>query len=458
MSIDYGFLVPHPPIIINKIGRGQEKIVEKTIDAYHKIGQMIAEIKPDTIIISSPHSTVYADYFHISPGKKTKGDLGQFGARDIEFEKQYDYILRDKIIEKFKKFNIHGGTYGEKSAYLDHGTILPMYFIDQYYRDYKLIRISPSGLSLLDHYQAGMLINGIENKKIVWVASGDLSHKLRKDGPYGLAKEGVEFDKELVEAIKEGDFLRILKFNPDFYHKAAECGLGSLMMMCGIFDGYDIETEVLSYEGTFGVGYAVASFKRLKPNSKRHFFQLYKDNLMSFVNDIKQREDEYVRLARASLEYYILHKRRMDVPENLSDELLNRKAGVFVSLHKDKRLRGCIGTIYPVTSSIAKEIIENAISAGTRDYRFSSVKSSELSSIEYSVDVLGEPEPIDDKSLLDIERYGVIVRSGPKTGLLLPNIEGIDSVDHQIQIAKRKAGIAEDESFTMERFEVIRHH
>jgi AmmeMemoRadiSam system protein A len=137
--------------------------------------------------------------------------------------------------------------------------------------------------------------------------------------------------------------------------------------------------------------------------------------------------------------------------------MMEERAGVFVSLKKHGQLRGCIGTIAPTCPSIADEIIQNAISAGTKDPRFSPVRESELDDIVYSVDVLGEPEPVDDVSQLDVIRYGVIVSSGYKRGLLLPNLEGVDTVEQQVEIARQKAGIGRNEDYSLERFEVIRH-
>jgi AmmeMemoRadiSam system protein A len=133
------------------------------------------------------------------------------------------------------------------------------------------------------------------------------------------------------------------------------------------------------------------------------------------------------------------------------------RAGTFVSLHKDGRLRGCIGTIQPVRSCVAEEIADNAISAATRDPRFSPVRPEELDSLEISVDVLSEPESISSKSELDVKRYGVIVTSGHRRGLLLPDLDGVDTVDEQLAIAKKKAGIREGEPCSLQRFEVVRH-
>jgi AmmeMemoRadiSam system protein A len=138
--------------------------------------------------------------------------------------------------------------------------------------------------------------------------------------------------------------------------------------------------------------------------------------------------------------------------------MLREQAGVFVSLHKDGRLRGCIGTIQAARKNIAEEIVENGISAATKDPRFSPVLPDELDTLEISVDVLGEPEKIHSKEELDVKRYGVIVTKGFRRGLLLPNLDGVDTVDEQLAIALRKAGLPEREkNFEMQRFEVVRH-
>ena len=135
-----------------------------------------------------------------------------------------------------------------------------------------------------------------------------------------------------------------------------------------------------------------------------------------------------------------------------------QRAGAFVSLHKNGRLRGCIGTIQPVRSCVAEEIADNAISAATRDPRFSPVRPEELDSLEISVDVLSEPESISSIAELDVKRYGVIVSKGGRRGLLLPNLDGVDSIDEQIAIALQKAGISEHEKgIKLQRFEVVRH-
>ena len=148
----------------------------------------------------------------------------------------------------------------------------------------------------------------------------------------------------------------------------------------------------------------------------------------------------------------------MPVPDWVSRELLHKTAGAFVSVHKFGALRGCIGTIASTQKNLALEIIENAVSAVSKDPRFSPVTQDELKYLDINVDVLGEAEKIKSPSELDVKKYGVIVQSGYKRGLLLPDLEGVDTVEQQIDIARRKGGIAPGEKIDLFRFEVVRHY
>ena len=161
-----------------------------------------------------------------------------------------------------------------------------------------------------------------------------------------------------------------------------------------------------------------------------------------------------VRLAKETVESYI-REGKTPKPRELTPEMRER-AGVFVSLHKHGQLRGCIGTFEPTKDNVAEEIIANAINSSTGDPRFPPVTASELDDLEYSVDILTKPEPVTDISQLDPKKYGVIVESGWKKGLLLPDLEGVDSVEEQIAICRLKAGISASEPVKLYRFQVRR--
>jgi AmmeMemoRadiSam system protein A len=460
MPILAACMVPHPPMIVPQVGKGSEKQITKTIRAYEAVADEIAALKPETIIISSPHSVLYADYFHVSPGKSAAGDFGRFGAPQVSFRETYDTELRDRICGIAKEKDFPAGTLGERDRNLDHGTMVPLFFIEQKYRDFQLIRIGLSGLSLADHYAFGQMIRQAAEetgRRTVFVASGDLSHKLQEYGPYGFAPEGPEYDRRIMDAASRGAFGEMLDFEESFCDKAAECGHRSFVIMAGALDGLAVEAKELSHEDVTGVGYGICTFRPGEADEDRKFLEQWRNRQAAVLKTRRENEDSYVRLARETIEKYISRRERNTVPGWAPAEMTERKAGVFVSIHKDGRLRGCIGTILPVRRSVAEEIISNAVSAATGDPRFDPVRPEELDRLEINVDVLSAPEKIESRDELDVKRYGVIASSGSRRGLLLPDLDGIDTVDEQIDIAMRKGGISPRDSITLERFEVIRH-
>lgn len=163
-----------------------------------------------------------------------------------------------------------------------------------------------------------------------------------------------------------------------------------------------------------------------------------------------------INLARKAVEKYIIAGKEIEIEESDLPEILKEKAGTFVTLKKNGSLRGCMGTFQPVQKNAAYEIISNAMTAAENDPRFAEVKKSELNEIKISVDILSEPEKVDSKSKLDPNKYGILVKGGHQTGLLLPNLEGIDTVIKQLNIAKRKAGLREDAEVEIYRFTVSR--
>ena len=461
MSVVGAIMVPHPPIILPEVGRGEEKKLAASDAAYRKAAALAAELKPDTIVVSSPHSVMYADYFHISPGKSARGDMGRFRAPQLRFQVNYDEEFTAALSELAEREVFPAGTMGNRAPELDHGTMIPLYYVNQYRTDYRLVRVGLSGLPLADHYRLGQMIQKTAEKldrRVLFIGSGDLSHKLLEEGPYGFAAEGPAYDERIMDVMGRAAFDELLDFDESFCDKAAECGHRSFCIMAGALDGKQLETERLSHEGTFGVGYGICTYRVLGDDPERELLKKWEDRRRQTLEARRRNEDPWVRLARAEVEAWVCARKRIDLPADLPAEMLTERAGVFVSLHKEGRLRGCIGTIRPTRDSVAEEIIENAVSAASRDPRFEPVRESELDALEISVDVLGTAEKIGSKEELDVKRYGVIVTKGSKRGLLLPDLDGVDTVDEQISIALRKAGMSEREKgYTLERFEVIRH-
>ena len=460
MSILAAYVVPHPPLILPEVGRGEEKKIQLTVNAYERAMKEAAEQKPDTIIIASPHTVMYADYFHIAPGEEAEGSFAQFGAEEVTVAARYDTVLAKEIEMEAGEIGIEAGPVGGRNAALDHAVMIPLHFLHAHTRDFRVVRLGISGLSPLAHYNFGKCVaRAVDTlgRRAVFIASGDLSHKLTPEGPYGFAPEGPRFDKACMKYLEEGDFLKLLRMDRALYEPAAECGLRTFWMMAGALDGQALKIKKLSYQGPFGVGYGVVSLRVTREDVRRSFAERYEMLERRAQEERRAAEDEYVRLARHAIETIVRTGKNAELPQGLSSEMAER-AGVFVSLKKDGELRGCIGTFEPTTKNIAEEILQNAASAALRDPRFPPVKKEELDALVYSVDVLTEPELVSGADDLDAKKYGVIVEYRARKGLLLPDLDGVDTVDDQLRIARQKGGIPADAQIRIWRFTVERHH
>lgn len=251
-------IVPHPPVMVPPVG-GQEglKPIEKTVSAMVEVSRRVAEMKPDTVVIITPHGPVYPDRISIrmpSDGKLA-GTLEMFGSDDglsLESDnKLADEILDASVSAGLKVLAIEDGE-------LDHGVLAPMFYIDKAIGDgYKMVSANISFASYKIHYDFGKVLKKVfaeSNRRILFVASGDLSHCLKKGAPCGYSSEGRKFDEKLVSLLKKGDTEAILGMDPFWVDEAKECGLRSVCTALGVADKY----EVLSYEGPYGVGYLVA--------------------------------------------------------------------------------------------------------------------------------------------------------------------------------------------------------
>jgi len=450
------YLLPHPPLIVPGVGRGDE--IPATRASMRRVAAEIAAANPEVIVIISPHSTLYADYFHISPGIDTAGDFSQFGAGRLKYTANYDAELASTLAQLARDEGLQAGKEGERHPTLDHGVLVPLHFLREAGVTAPLVRLSLSGYSLLDHYRYGMVLQRAAkqlSRRMTIIASGDMSHRLSEDGSYGFDSAGPRHDAFVSECAASADFLRLLSIDPALSEAAAECGLRSLVILAGACDGMQVRGEVLSYEGPFGVGYLCASF--IAEGEAPSLLPALDQARSERVAVLREREDVYVRLARENAEHYIRNRRSITLPDALPAEMLEQKAGVFVSIKKDGQLRGCIGTISSTSANIAEEILRNSVAASTQDPRFDPIVAEEIPHLVFSVDVLSPAEPISGPEQLDPSRYGVIVTLGRRRGLLLPRLEGVDTVAEQLRIVLQKASIYADEKYSLERFEVVRH-
>lgn len=265
MPIIAAIMLPHPPLIVPQVGRGQEKQVSKTIAAYRQAARWLLKSEPESLIVSSPHAPMYADSFHVSSGA-AYGDFGQFGVPGYAQRVTGDSVLAEEIVRLARSEGFPCGLTGAGDRRLDHATMVPLHFLaDAAGGEFTIpvVRLSLSGLSFKDHYHMGRLIaqaaDGL-GRRVAFVASGDLSHYLTREGPYGYRAEGPQYDEKIMDIMGRAAFGELLNLPLPFCDRAGECGHRSFIIMAGALDGRKVQADCLSYEGVTGVGYGVCTF------------------------------------------------------------------------------------------------------------------------------------------------------------------------------------------------------
>lgn len=462
--ITYAALAPHPPLIVPEIGKQRVSDVQPTVDGMHRLAEELTASQPDTVIFLTPHGNVFADAISALGQPQLEGSLAAFGGRhnwtglknDLPLlaeiarrtgEEGIPFVIIDQEIAIRHKMNPH----------LDHGILVPWYYLQEAgLSEVNLIIISIAYISRLDLYRFGTILQQAAQqmgRRAAILASGDMSHRLKDDGPYQYHPDGPLFDRTINRLLAAGDVEGIMGIPKSLGDNAGECGFRSIVIMLGSLDGLEFEPHIFSYEGPFGVGYLTAGFTPGAPRSS--LLPVLKNRQRQQQEQLRSQESLPVKWARLVLESHVNNQLRPELPAEMV-YLHNQRAGAFVSLKKQGQLRGCIGTISPAYGNLADEIAGNAVGAASHDPRFLPVEPYELDELEYSVDILGQPEPC-RREELDPKRYGVIVSQGNRRGLLLPDLEGVDTVEQQLAIALQKAGIRRDENYSIERFEVNRY-
>lgn len=467
-----GYILPHPPVIVPGVSR-EPHLARQTVTAMQHLAADLARIRPDTVVVISPHAPLFSDFVFFYDSAELAGHFGRFGVPQARLSFRQDDELLQEIISRLTAAGIDGGplTPAQRARHqieptLDHGVMVPLWFMHDQVPDFRLVAMSCSGLPMPELYRVGELIRQSAarlNRRIVIIASGDQSHKVNGNSPYGTVPEGAEYDGRLSDCLNRGDLPGLLAIDSNLRERAAECGYRSIVMLCGAFSRQAVQAQVESYEAPYGIGYCVAAIRPDpdQPDPVEDAWLAALARQRTGIHQNRQHHSPPVVVARETLEAHVLGQPARTARDfaGLADSafMFRDRAGVFVSLKKFGELRGCIGTTAPTTANIVAEIIQNAVSAGCHDPRFSPVRPDELADLVYSVDVLGVPEPVTDRSQLDPARYGVIVSKAGRSGLLLPDLEGVDTVEEQLSIACRKAGIGTHEDYRIQRFEVIRY-
>lgn len=263
MPLVFAAITPHPPVLIPDVGKENLKKLVKTEAAMKKLEQELYAAKPESILIISPHGKILADAFNINLSADYSANFKEFGDFSLELKFKSDYLSIQEI-RAADETNKSVPLILTSESEIDHGFSIPLYYLTQHLKNIPIIPLTYSALDYQQHFAFGQFLHrqlAKINKRFAVVASGDLSHKLTKKAPAGYSPQGKEFDKKLVELIKKKDFEGILDINPELIKVAAECGLRSIIILAGIIESLNVQPEVLSYEGPFGVGYLVCNFR-----------------------------------------------------------------------------------------------------------------------------------------------------------------------------------------------------
>ncbi len=259
-----GCITPHPPVLVPEIGGDRLEEVEATVRALDVLSQELAEAQPETLLLVSPHGTSHREAMGVLTAPSSSGGFDTWGARGLSFSYDNDPDLVAALMQESEQAGVPVMPIGEAGYDLDWGVTVPMYFLGRRLRDVRLVPLTYSWLPLSEHLAFGRAIRRAVDRtgrRAAFIASGDLSHRLLPGAPAGFDPQGQVFDRQLVEALRAGDSGAVMTLDPDLVARAGECGLRSIVILLGALEGLQMQPEVLSYEGPFGVGYLVASFR-----------------------------------------------------------------------------------------------------------------------------------------------------------------------------------------------------
>lgn len=472
-GILFGCVVPHPPVLLPEVGHDMAREVEPTVQALQDLGRTIAGYEPETLVLISPHGPLLRDSMAIGLAPEAQGDFGNFEAPDVKLSVRCDVDLAAAIQDACARVAIQVTPVdrntrpdGDGQVYtLDHGAAVPLHFLLPLLGDVRVVLLGYSWQPRATHLAFGQRVRQAceeSGKRVVYIASGDLSHRLTKTAPAGYDPQGQVFDEEIVAGLAAGDWERIRALPAELVERAGVCGYNSVLTLAGAM-GDNVEGRVLCYQGPFGVGYVVAEVEPRAAGAKPAQVPVATASSQSAAVELEQTftfddapfGEQVLRLARTSLQAYVHVGKALRLPDEVPDEF-RKQQSCFVTLREHGQLRGCVGTIEPARENLAWEIVDNAIGSGSRDYRFLPVAAAELGQLAYSVDVLSPMEVVPDISGMDPAIYGMVVRQGGRVGVLLPGIPEVMDAQQQFEVCCQKAAITSKENVELARFTVTR--
>lgn len=455
MSIVAGFFLPHNANLVPEISH-DEDIFFNTKKALNVMAQKIAEIKPDTIVIISPHGEAYSDFFQLGEGLVTFGNFQDQGAPQLNFRCLYDSFTRKVLDDLASAIDFPAGSENSDMRDLDHGVMVPLYFINPYFSEYELLRVGISGLPLIKHYELGKLIHDAfekTGKKAVIIASGDLSHA--KNG--SPSDQQLAFDEAMVQIMRNGNFGDLFNFPREELRVVRQCGARPLAILAGALDGHKIESAIYSYENQEGIGAAVVYFDIKEKDSSRCFGDLYLEKERLNASEASKEEDDYVQLARKVIKDHVTKAGKTKLNRTKGKGIPNVKGGLFVEVEEFGERKAIAGEITQTRRNLTTELVTMARVCAMDNFEHPPIKKEDLPYITIKVMVVKNLKKCSLKDI-DPQKHGIYITKMRKSGSVFPEEGNMKTPKEMLDTAKLYAGISpSDNSFEMYSFEIETH-
>ncbi|MCF7674306.1 MAG: AmmeMemoRadiSam system protein A [Akkermansiaceae bacterium] len=435
-------LMPHAPVLVPGVGGKRLGEVASTVDAMRCVSRRVREARPDGLVLVSPHSPREPRTFGIWQGGRFRGSLARFGAgeRETGVSLAADTALRSAIESECRTAGIPTWRIPEQP--LDHGAVVPLWFLQEAGCD------APAVLLSLGHPEFHLLepfgtviarVGAALGRRLAFIASGDMSHRLQPGAPAGYNPDAGRIDQRIIDLLKAGDYRTVHQLDPVVLTAAAEDVTASTRLALAAIRDDPRGHEVLSYEAPFGVGYGVA---------------ILHEDPASGARSSADQGRPLPAIARRSLVAYFSGSD--ETPPKPDNDYLRQRLGVFVTLRQPPgQLRGCVGTLEAGENDLPSETWRVARNAALGNHRFLPVDEAELPNLTIEVSVIHPVEPVESPAHLDPARFGVVVRTRDgRRGVLLPGIPEVRTAAEQLAIARRKATIQPDEPVLIERFRI----
>lgn len=436
MSISCAVIMCHAPIVVPPIGGIRESDCAGTTRAMRDAARALVAHEPQLIVLVSPHAPRHQQSWGLVSAPELRGSFARFGCPEVNLKVRGSSPAAEAISRAAGGYGL--STRELPGDALDHGTMVPLYFVHEAGYRGPVVVVAPPLPGLQTEVLFGEVLREAAlslDERWAVLASGDMSHRLTLDAPLGYDPRALRFDETFVEFVRAGDLRSAIGIDPGLADTAAEDVIQSTAVAAGAIAFRARGLKVFSYESPFGVGYLEAL--------------LYSDRA-----EIKHRTPpaNLLDVARQAIESEL--RGEHFIPPHF-DAPWHDARPVFVTLLNAKgEVRGCIGRTESIHASLAEEVADCATAAATRDYRLPAVELEELAELSIDIAILDDPEPVESRAQLDPRRYGVVVTRGLRRGVILPNAEGIESVADQLRMALQKGGISSAEPYRVERFTV----